>query len=409
MRIRRIRVFERDTLRVDQKAFLSSDLEMLARYEEREKLGAFEIGWKCVRFKDYVGIFAAGDLVLEILPKAEAPRVREDPGLERKWAGALLRMLAVAYGLPLELSSDAGRRLAEGPLLDIFIGHFLDLVQGLVRGGLAKGYRRVIERVPGLRGKPIVHDVGLETLVHRDRLLCEYDIYDRDTPHNRILARALAELRLLPLAPRLIERAGRLLEAFPEIGSMRVTQASFVTLSWDRRTFAYRPAIDLARLILLGLAPLQVDSDTPALALLFKMNDLFEAYIGALVQKAGRRRGWHIALQQGRRFWEGMSIVPDIIIDTGERRVVLDTKWKVLAAAKPSPEDLRQMNVYERHFNAESAFLVYPKVDGLEDRVGRFREPDGRLVCGLAFVPLFDGEELARNLGDQVLDQVMAE
>lgn len=406
MPVRRIKAFERGTLRVGRGGFESRDLEALARYEERTRLGVFDIGWNRVDIGNHVGVFASGDLVLEILPKAEREDARNSPGLVRKWSVALLRMLAVAYDLRLEESGTVGRSTAEGSLLDIFARHYLDLVEILLRGGLAKGYRRTRERVPGLRGKFVPDGSSREALVHRERLLCEFDVFDLATPHNRILARAVQALRSAPVAPATLERATRLAESLPEETGFSVREAIFETLAWTRRTEAYRPAVNLARLILLGLAPEQRQGEENTLSLLFGMNELFESYVGTLVRRAARRRGGDAELQPPRRFWERRTVRPDIVVSLGGCKIVLDTKWKVLQSPYPSVEDVRQMYVYNRYFDAARSYLVYPQVYGLPDREGRYRVPDGDLRCGLMFISLFEGDILDGTIGDKVLERI---
>jgi len=172
----------------------------------------------------------------------------------------------------------------------------------------------------------IAGGIGIDASVHWERQLCESDVFDWDIIHNRLLAQALDALCHAPLKPGTIEEARRLSAAFSDSQSIRVSPETFSDLYSDRRTSAYKPAMEFARNILLGLGPIQREGDTPALALLFVMNDLFEAYLGTLISKAARNRGWYERLQSSHPFWERTAIRPDIVLEGDGRRIILDTK-----------------------------------------------------------------------------------
>jgi len=165
-------------------------------------------------------------------------------------------------------------------------------------------------------------------------------------------------------------------------------------------------ALEYSRLILLRFVPAQRPGERESLSLLFKMNVLFEGYIGILTWRAARKRGWRASLQSSKRFWERRTIRPDIILDTPNGRIILDTKWKVLRTAAPSVEDVRQMYAYNRFFHADRAVLLYPQVYDLPNRSGSYRGPDNGLSCELLFVPLFENDVLLSSLGEQILDRI---
>lgn len=406
MKIRRIKVFEGGTLTIDSDSLLRRDLETLDRFEEANGLQAFQVGLKKVRIGGYVGIFAAGDLVIEILPKAEPKDTPENGALYRKWSSAFLRMLSVVYDLPLNDTGLFAQENTEGSLLEIFISHFLDEAETLARHGLARGYRRTVERRTSVCGKIVTAGIGIESIVHKEQLLCEFDVYDKATIHNRLIASALAALHHLPISMPLAERARRISEVYPEPGAIKPTERLFDNLALDRRTMAYTRALEYSRLILLRFVPAQRPGDRESLSLLFKMNDLFEGFIGTLVRRAACRRGWRASLQSSKRFWERQTIRPDIILETPRGRLILDTKWKVLRTAVPSVEDVRQMYAYNRFFHADRALLIYPQVYDLPNRTGLYHDPEHELSCGLFFVPLFENGTLISSLGESILADI---
>jgi 5-methylcytosine-specific restriction enzyme subunit McrC len=405
MKIRRIKVFEGGELIPEQGGFLESDLAAIDRFERTSGLGAFQVGFRKVKVGGYVGAFAIGDLVIDIFPKAEVRGVPEDENLYRKWSAAFLRMLSLVYDLPLSEAGNVARDFIDGSLLEIFARHFLNEAETLARHGLAKGYRRVREHRLSASGK-ILPELSLESTIHKERMFCEFDLYDRSTPHNRLIAAALLALRRLPVSASLAERAGRLADAYPEPCRLVEAERLLDSIVLDRRTAGYAQALEYARLILLSLSPAQRPGQSDSLALLFKMNDLFEGYVGKLVRRAARSRGWNALLQSSTRFWERQTIRPDIVLEMPQKRVILDTKWKVLRTATPSIEDVRQMYAYNRFFHADRAVLLYPQVYNLSNRSGSYRGPDHGLSCELFFVPLFENGGLIPALGEQILDHI---
>ena len=407
MKIRRIKVFEGGELIPGRAGFLERDLATIDRFERESGRGAFQVGFRKVRVGGYVGAFAVGDLVIDILPKAEVRGVPESEDLYRKWSAAFLRMLSVVYDLSLNETGYLARDSIDGSLLEIFARHFLGEAELLARHGLAKGYRRVREHRLSASGK-ILPELSLESLVHKERMLCEFDVYDKATPHNRLIAAALLALRRLPVSASLAERAVGLADAYPEPCHLKEAARLLGAIVIDRRTAGYTQALEYARLILLSLCPAQRPGESESLALLFRMNDLFEGYVGKLVRRAARARGWNASLQSSTRFWERQSIRPDIVLEMPHKRVILDTKWKVLRTAAPSIEDVRQMYAYNRFFHADRAVLIYPQVYDLPNRSGSYRGPDYGLSCELFFVPLFENCGLIPSLGEKILDFIGA-
>ena len=139
------------------------------------------------------------------------------------------------------------------------------------------------------------------------------------------------------------------------------------------------------------------------------MNELFEDYVYQQLRKAAPK-GIHVRRQVSKRFWDYKLIRPDIVIQTRNKTIVLDTKWKVLQAAKPSDADLKQMYAYHHYLDADETYLLYPRVHALSAKSGVFHQPKERqLTCHLAFVEVLDGEGgLKRELGKEVLKLVLA-
>ena len=95
-----------------------------------------------------------------------------------------------------------------------------------------------------------------------------------------------------------------------------------------------------------------------ALALLFDMNKLFEAYVAEHIKKYfSDKFTVKIQAQEKYLFDEPRSfgLKPDIIIE-GDEKIILDTKWKFEISAG----DMYQMFAYAKKYGAKKIFLLCP-------------------------------------------------
>ncbi len=87
---------------------------------------------------------------------------------------------------------------------------------------------------------------------------------------------------------------------------------------------------------------------------------------------------------------------------------MLDTKWKVLKAAQPSDEDLKQMFTYNHYFDATHGILLYPFAGLLPMSKGAFFNNQIRggasHSCEIRFLQLVNQDgSLNRNVGAELL------
>ena len=91
--------------------------------------------------------------------------------------------------------------------------------------------------------------------------------------------------------------------------------------------------------------------------------------------------------------------------------IVIDTKWKVLRDDKPSDADLKQMFVYNLHYNADLSILLYPKTTLNSAQKRPFRKEEFKMLnCQVAFIDLFDANDrLVKNLGERIYKELLEE
>lgn len=411
-----IQVFEHTTLSQGGH-FTPARFDRLVQYNERHGNKFFDVGHNRIHFRNYVGVIQVGNLTIEILPKAD--KTPESPAQKQKWQRALVEMLRQSGFIQLDSISDARLRLRSSSLLDIYFESFLTEVDDLVHHGLVRKYRQTHGNITSLKGRILFQQHLTRNLVHRERFFTEHVFYDHNNKFNQILRVALIVLAGVSANPHLAALARSLSLSFQDVDEIVVSERTFVRLPYTRNTERYRRALQLARLIILNYSPDVRSGREDVLAILFDMNTLFERFVFAQLQRAADRQPSHaitFKAQVSRRFWMAdrmrKSVRPDIIaqIGTGSdpKRIVLDTKWKIPGDGRPADSDLHQMHSYNIQFGSRRSLLLYPRVSAQRDIMGSFSKAASPLEpfdhsCGMTYIDLFDGEQLRRNVGDDII------
>lgn len=413
-----IQVFEHGTLAVGERGFRTSQFDALVRYNERHGCTFFQVGYNRLRFGSFVGVIQVGNLAIEILPKLDNHGGSQDAG---KWQRALIQMLRQSGLLSAEAAPDADLRLAQSPLVDVYLDAFLAEVDHIAHAGLAKRYRLTEGNLYKLKGRIQFAQQVRRNLLHRERMFTAHQVYDRDNAFNRILKCALTIVGNVAVRPSLQARSNAALLWFEEVADARVTADTFDRLRFDRNTERYRRAIQLARLIILNYSPDLRGGNEHVIAILFDMNVLFERFILIQLHRAASLfsdRKLRVAGQVSKKFWSTKTIRPDIVatFDSASiaESIVLDTKWKVPKDGQPADDDLKQMFTYNLHIGAQRSLLIYPRANFSQNErhsnfVNSSALPDGyQHSCGMCFVDLFDhAQRLRKDIGTELAQRIL--
>ncbi len=327
----------------------------------------YDIRHRGIRLKHYVGVLQAGDLTIEVLPKVDAVPAPDAPTGQHfdRWRRLLLHMLAEAGLLPVDTFQTALLREREHSLLDLYLGLFLTEVETLLHRGLVRRYRQREGQVKTLKGTLLFGPHLTRNAVHQERFYTRHQTYDPDHLPHRLLRQALVLLPALTTHAGLRGRATRALLAWPELPTVRPTPAHFARLRYDRQTAPYRPALRIARLLLLRLSPDVHHGAQDLVALFFNMNHIWEAYLLRTLKRLVPA-GWTVSKPPLALFWQDANGVksrlqPDLLLaHPAHGRIVLDAKWK-RPHGQPAEADLRQLFAYAQHYGATRARLLYPQ------------------------------------------------
>ena len=328
-------------------------------FQKNERTPFFDLIPKGVRFKSYVGVIQIGDLVIEVLPKAD--RKRQSSASKETWQNILLDMLRTCELLKARQSSNANLGLKRNSILELYFILFLEELETLMKKGLIKKYKSHQSQQKSLKGALIFSEQIKRNLVHKERFFVRHQTYDKNHLLHQILHEALLLIDRLDASGGLKDRIGRLLLDFPTVDSRKITTKDFDRINNSRKHAPYERSLEIAKLLLLNFRPDLKAGNQDMIALMFDMNTLWEEYIYRVLKRELRRE-WEVYGQKRKRFWEKKVIKPDIVLRHRESGVVyvVDTKWKLPEKNKPSDNDLKQMFAYNHYWKCTHSLLLYP-------------------------------------------------
>ncbi len=399
-----IQVFEYEKLRYDDSGhFRKQHFDAMVRFNELHQNKYFSVIHKGIRFGSYVGVLQVGGLTIEILPKAD----RNENADKALWQAVLLDMLRVCKHITVDTVSETQLRKRYNSVLDVYFELFLNEVDQLVRRGLIKKYRKKESNQTVLKGKLLFAKNIRENLVHKERFYCEHQTYDRNHLLHQILYKALTVLNGF-VKPELRDKLNRLCFEFQDVELVDIQKKDFERIVIDRKNKDYERALDIARIILLNYSPSLNYGNENLLTLLFDMNALWEEYIFRILHKH-KPAGTEVSFQNSAKFWENKRIRPDIVVKTENEVFVIDTKWKIIDSANPSDADLKQMFVYNLHWQAEKSMLLYPQLDQTDTDFGNYYYGNLGKKCKLGFVSMVGQNRIrdSRILADEIFDKLI--
>lgn len=407
-------VFEHEKLLLrdglDEKKLLA-----LQRYYGSEGVPYYTLIHNGVKFGNFVGVLQVGNLVIEVLPKADNYVENDDD----KWRSILIDIVRTVHNFDIEPTSQSHLKVKPNTILDLYIEMFIREVESLIRHGLIKQYRTYTGNASALKGNLNFSRQIQENLIHQERFYVSHTVYDTSHQLHFILYQTILLIKKVNVNIRLTSRICTLLLDFPEMPYHKITKDSFKQIVYNRKNEVYRRAIEISKFLLLQYHPDVKKGNNHVLALMFDMNKLWEQFIYISLKKYLKKNGVDIKVkgQVLANFWEHergsiTRVKPDIFIKIGEKHFVIDTKWKNLGNNNPSIEDLRQMYVYHEYFSADKVALIYPSdssninVKGIFSRK-KYIEDNTLKECSILPIPVLkDIREWQKDICSNILQWV---
>ncbi|WP_426449648.1 McrC family protein [Paenibacillus sp. S-38] len=390
----------------EEKAFTAADADELDRYVGINQLEQDQISItrQGVTFINYVGFIQLTSCSIEILPKVSG----DDPVKSRR---VLLHMLNKSRFLDIH-ESQTSQLVTENMNLIEIIGYLLvnKLSKELARGSFRtyQSEQAVVQRV---RGKIDMASQLKRSAVKQAGVSCIYDEFEVNNPLNQVFKAAIQYLMMATANTEIRKLARHCLVILEQVSSVPVHSTMLNRIAFDRTNRRFESSFQLARLILSCSAPTAALGHTRSSSILFKMNELFEAYVAYLVRKLAphaieKDRRYKLLIKEGNG--RGVfQLEPDIYVPISNgQAMLLDTKWKILRSGYSrhgvKREDFYQMYAYlTRYKEVGTVVLLYPYHSGIEGGSGEYLEswhledqPDKKLKL---YALRYDDEEQAER------------
>ncbi|MBK5938305.1 McrC family protein [Halochromatium roseum] len=331
-----------------------------------------------IEARSWVGRVTLGDLTMTVSPKIT--------GLP------LLGLLRYAYGLnDLALHNETTYGVAATRFQDLLLEQLRAEVKALLARGLQRDYRKTTADQHSPRGQIDFARLTSDGPLTRASLPCIDYPRDVGIALNHVVAAGLqlgatrTDDRELRVHLRDLARRMDLNEAPPALKLAMVMDA---LNALDRRTAHYRPALAIIALLLQGAA---VSLDEPPVGVslsgfLFDMNAFFQALLGRFLHEhlpgcevadEHRLRGvFSYDPAHNPKASKGPVPRPDFMVRLGQKRVLLDAKYRDLST-HPLPRDmLYQLAIYAltQTGSLPSAILLYPTLSTVADQIVHFND-----------------------------------
>ncbi|MEE5085853.1 McrC family protein [Pseudomonas alliivorans] len=335
-----------------------------------------------LKLDNYVGVLETPcGTRLEILPKhfEEGDCIQQNRALLR-------RMIQKSLDLPTRKVGAAALQRFDAPLTEWVMSSFLDALDHLTKRGMRFDYQRVEEEQRYLRGQLNTARQIRQPPGRQHHFQIRHDVFLPDRPENRLLKTALDIVCKTTQDPSNWRLSHELRAMLLEIPSSRDTAQDFKQWRRDRLMAHYQPVKPWCELIIQQQTPLAVAGAWQGLSLLFPMERLFERYVAACLADSlppgvtlhTQSSDEFLCTHQGRKVFQ---LKPDLIISYGEKKLVLDTKWKVLNVRSGRNKygldntDFYQMYAYgQKYLSGEGDMvLIYPKLVVFESVLDVFR------------------------------------
>ena len=371
-----------------------------------------------VTIKNYVGLIQMQNgYQIQVLPKISFGNGEDIENTKTK--KTFLKMLRSMNDFPSKVFNDASLKFDRMNLYEIFINMYLQEVRQLVKHGIKSAYVEQEDNIHFYKGKLQVNKHIRANTVHKERFYVTFDEFHPNRPENKLVKSTLIKLHKITTSAENSKEIKQLLTAFQMVDTSTNYQKDFSLVVIDRNTKNYEMLMQWSKVFLMNKSFTTFSGNNSSRALLFPMESVYESYVAQQMKRVMCPDGWEVSTQDKGCYLfveprKQFFLRPDIVLQKGDRIVIMDTKWKSLIDSDRknygiSQSDMYQMYAYSKKYETSEIWLLYPMNDEMRDHADiSFDSGDGTTV-NVFFVDVARIEESQIELNQKLEETLQDE
>ena len=358
-----------------------------------------------VQANNYVGVLQTkSGLTIEILPKIAG---RTEEATDTRVRQLFLEMLKAVRSINGKTFRLTNLNAKKNNLLEVFISKFLNESDMIIKRGLKSSYVTVQSNEKFLKGKLLMTQQLRRNIVNQSYFFNEYDEFMTNSAENQLIKTTLEYLLKNSRDNNNLRIIREQLVYFEFVDLTNSPEQTFQKVSIGRNYTYYEQALNWCRIFLSRKSFTSFKGSSLAFAVLFPMEEIFEAYIAYMMKnsipdaKVSAQDKKYSLFDRTNETKAGYRLRPDLVVRFEDNRTTIaDTKWKVLDSTGPSQTDLYQMYAYYTRYrhkseNVDKVVLIYPYSSSYSEnefRSTQFSSEELGAKIQVRFVDLLSGD-----------------
>ena len=322
-----------------------------------------------IKSNKYVGVIHFEDKRINLLPK-----IFYDPGRAYQendvyaihnhvlwWLSYCRKIKFPSYNTPLDST--------RSDFFEVLIYLFSKYTRELLSNAIYQQYREVERELPHVKGRINMNKYINENLSRArwHKLNCVYDPFVLDNEFNRIIKHVSKMLSGVTVNPDSKKYLRQILFILDDVSDTKASARKCASIQFNPALSDFETVRDYCVLFLDNSISFNYKNDLKLFAFLLPMEYVFEDFIYGFIEK--EVDGIKAVSQSSSRYLdqdETFSLRPDLILQSTEKKIIADTKYKMVYKNPDDPKkgisqsDLYQVLAYAVRHKIEDIALLYP-------------------------------------------------